>query len=95
MGTKTKATLLWISTASLLLASAWFLNLAMYHWFAADFHNEYSHAHDSWGNVFVLLAIALCGAFVGIVVAVFRRRNRRSAQAQPIKVTEASLGGKN
>lgn len=35
----------WVAAVLLLLASGWSFNLATYNWFAADFHNEYSHAY--------------------------------------------------
>jgi uncharacterized membrane protein YidH (DUF202 family) len=71
----------WLLAALLLCGSGWFLNIAIYNWFAADFHNQYSHAYASRGNVFFLAALALFVAFVSVIVAGVRSaKNRRMAK---------------
>ena len=77
MNINAKAVLLWISAALLLFASAWSLNIAISNWWAADFHTEYRHAYASRGNTFFFVALAFCGAFAGMVVAIFRLRKKR------------------
>jgi uncharacterized membrane protein YidH (DUF202 family) len=68
----------WVAAALLLLASGWFLNIAMYNWWAAGFpHNEYRHAYASRGNIFSVLAIMLFAAFVSVVVAILRASKKR------------------
>lgn len=62
----------WVMAALLLLASGWSLNVAMYCWWAATFHNQYSHAYVSRGAVFFVIALALFGMFVSVVVAIRR-----------------------
>jgi hypothetical protein len=37
----------WVMAVLLLLASGWAFNLATYNWFAADFHDRYSHLYAS------------------------------------------------
>jgi TRAP-type C4-dicarboxylate transport system permease small subunit len=77
MKMNTKAVLLWICGALLLLASLYSLNIATYNWFAADFHNQYSHDFASRGNIFFFLALALFAAFVLVVTAIFRSARKR------------------
>jgi uncharacterized membrane protein YidH (DUF202 family) len=63
--------------ALLLLASGWSFNIATYNWFAADYHNEYSHAYASRGNIFFIVALALLAAFVWVIVAILRSGKKR------------------
>jgi len=63
--------------AFLLIAFGWSLNLATYNWFAADFHNQYSHAYKSRGNIFSIVALALFAASESVVVALRRSRTKR------------------
>jgi hypothetical protein len=63
--------------AVLLLASGWSFNLATYNWFAADFHNQYTHGYASRGNIFSIVALALFAAFVWVIVALLRSRKKR------------------
>ena len=72
-----KTILLWTSASLLFLASAWFLNIATYNWFAADFHNKYSHAYASRGSTFFISATVLFVAFILVVVAIIRSRKKR------------------
>ena len=67
----------WVMAVFLLLASGWFFNIAMYNWFAADFHNEYSHAYASRGNIFFIVALALFAAFASVIVAIRRSGKKR------------------
>ncbi len=48
-----------------------------YNWFAADFHNEYSHAYASRGNIFSIVALALFAASVSVIVALRRSGKRK------------------
>ena len=77
MKINTKAVLLWTSAVLLLLASLCSLNIATYNWFAADFHNQYSHDFAFRGNIFFFLALALFAAFIFVVVAIFRSARKR------------------
>jgi hypothetical protein len=77
MAAKGKTILLWTSAPLLLLASAWSFNIATYNWFAADFHNEYSHAYASRGNYFFVLTVAFFAAFVWVIVTIIRSRKKR------------------
>jgi len=63
--------------ALLLLASVWSFNIATYNWFAADFHNEYSHAYASRGNIFSVVALALFAGSLVLIVALLRAGNKR------------------
>jgi len=67
----------WIVAAILLLASGWSFNLATYNWFAADFHNQYSHAYASRGNIFSIVALGLFAASVWVIAALFRSGKKR------------------
>ncbi|MGB2676346.1 MAG: hypothetical protein WAN12_04610 [Candidatus Acidiferrum sp.] len=68
----------WLIAIALLFVSGWFLNIAMYNWWAAGFpHNEYRHAYASRGNIFSVLAIVLFAAFVSVVVAILRASKKR------------------
>jgi NADH:ubiquinone oxidoreductase subunit K len=70
--------------ALLLLAAGWSFNLATYNWFAADFHDKYSHAYASRGNVFSIVALALFAASVWVAVALLRSgRKRRLEDGRP------------
>ena len=70
-------TVIYVVMASLLLvASGWSLNIATYNWFAADFPGEYRQAYASRGNHFFFLAVALSSAFVLIIIALIRRREK-------------------
>ena len=74
----------WVLAVFLLLASGWSFNLATYNWFAADFHNEYSHAYASRGNIFSIVALALLAASAWVVVALLRSsRKRRLGDGHP------------
>jgi uncharacterized membrane protein YidH (DUF202 family) len=77
MGSRAARVASWMLAAFLLLASGWSFNLATYNWFAADFHNEYSHAYASRGNIFSIVALALFAASVCVVVAVLRSGKKR------------------
>jgi hypothetical protein len=68
--------MLWLGDFLLLLASAYSLNIATYNWFAADFHNQSSHAYAMRGNLFFFIAVALFGAFVGVAIILIRGRKR-------------------
>ena len=70
----------WVAASLLLLASGWSFNIATYNWFAADFHNEYSHAYASRGNVLSVVALALFAASVSVIVALLRARKKRRAE---------------
>jgi multisubunit Na+/H+ antiporter MnhB subunit len=59
MSPRASRVIAWVVVAVLLLASGWSSNIATYNWFAADFHNQYSHAYASRGNVFSIVALAL------------------------------------
>ena len=67
----------WLVAATLLLVSAWSFNLATYNWYAADMHDKYSQVYLSRGNVFFIMALALFGAAVWVIVALFRSRKKR------------------
>jgi TRAP-type C4-dicarboxylate transport system permease small subunit len=67
----------WLVAATLLLVSAWSFNLATYNWFAADMHDKYSQVYASRGNVFLIVALALFGATLWVIVALFRSRKKR------------------
>lgn len=67
----------WVVAALFLLASGWSFNLATYNWFAADFHNQYSHAYASRGNTFSIVALGLFAAFGWVIVALLRARKKR------------------
>lgn len=67
----------WVMAAVLLLAAGWSLNVAMYCWWAAGFHNQYSHAYVSRAAVFFIIALVLFGAFVSVVVLILRWSKRR------------------
>jgi len=67
----------WLVAATLLLASAWSFNLATYNWYVADMHDKYSELYASRGNVFFIVALALFGAAVWVIVALFRSRKKR------------------
>jgi len=72
----------WVMAVLLLLASGWSFNLATSNWFAADFHNQYSHAYASRGNIFSIVALALLAASVWVIVALLRSgKKRRMAKA--------------
>ncbi len=77
MTSTTPIIILWAAAVLLLLGAGWSFNIATYNWFAADFHNEYSRAYASRGNVFSLIAIALFLAFVSAIVAALRLRKRK------------------
>ena len=49
--------------------------------FAADFHNEYSHAFATRGNIFFIVALALLAASVAVVV-VLRRSGKKQRMAK-------------
>jgi hypothetical protein len=76
MSSRTARAALWLVAATLLLASAWAFNLAAYNCYAADIHDKYSQAYASRGNVFSIVAMALFGAAVWVVVALFRSRKK-------------------
>jgi hypothetical protein len=74
----------WVVAALLLLlASGWSFNLATYNWFAADFHNEYSHAYASRGNIFSIVALALFAASVSVIVTLRRSGKRKRLGGWP------------
>jgi uncharacterized membrane protein YidH (DUF202 family) len=77
MSSKTARVTSWVMAALLLLASGWSFNIATYNWFAADYHNEYSHAYASRGNIFFIVALALLAAFVWVIVAILRSGKKR------------------
>ena len=77
MTPKKKTILWWIVALLLLLASGWSLNIATYNWFAADFHNEYSRAYASQGNIFFILALALFAASGWTVFTIIRSSKKR------------------
>jgi len=77
MTPKKKTILSWIVASLLLLASGWSLNIAIYNWWAADFHDKYSHAYASRGNIFFILALALFAASGWAVFAIIRSRKKR------------------
>lgn len=62
----------------LFLVSGWSLNIATYNWYAADFHNQYSRAYASRGNVFFIVAVVLFAGAISIVVALLRSRKKQS-----------------
>jgi hypothetical protein len=73
---------LWVVAVLLLLASGWSFNIATFNWFAADFHNEYSHAYLSRGNIFAIIAIVLFAASMAMIVGLIRSaKKRRMAKA--------------
>ena len=67
----------WLVAATLLLVSAWSFNLATYNWYAAKMHDNYSQVYASRANVFFIVAPALFGAGVWVIVALFRSRKKR------------------
>jgi hypothetical protein len=67
----------WVVAVLLLLGSGWSFNIAFYNWWAADFHNQYSHAYASRGTVFFVVALALFGTFVSVVIAILRWSKKR------------------
>jgi hypothetical protein len=67
----------WVVAALLLLASGCSFNIATYNWFAADFHNQYSHAYASRGNIFSILALALFAGSAWVIVALLRSGKKR------------------
>jgi uncharacterized membrane protein YidH (DUF202 family) len=77
MNPKTARVTSWVMAALLLLLSGWSLNIATYNWFAADHHDEYSHAYASRGNIFFIVALALFAAFVWLIVAILRSGKKR------------------
>jgi Zn-dependent protease with chaperone function len=81
MTVRVRKVLGWTSAVFLLVASAWFFNVATYDWFGADFHNEYSHAYAAQGNRFFILAVALFVAFVWAVVVTIRFSRRNKSRA--------------
>jgi TRAP-type C4-dicarboxylate transport system permease small subunit len=60
-----------------LLASAWSFNLATYNWFAADFHNQYSHPYATRGNIFSIVGLAFFVAFLLAIIAIVRSSRKR------------------
>jgi len=66
----------WIAAVLLLALSAWSCNLAAFNWYAADFHDEYSRAHASRGNIFFFIALACLIASVTIIVVMVRRMKK-------------------
>jgi uncharacterized membrane protein YidH (DUF202 family) len=77
MNSRTARVTYWVVAVLLLLASVWSFNIATYNWFAADHHNEYSHAYASRGNIFFIVALALFAAFVGVIAAILRSGKKR------------------
>ena len=77
MNSRAARLLSWVLAALLLLASVWSFNIATYNWFAADFHNEYSHAYASRGNIFSVVALALFAGSLVLIVALLRAGNKR------------------
>jgi len=67
----------WLIVAALLFVSGWFLNLATYNWFAADFRGDYSHSYALRGNIFFVAALVLIAASVWVTVATLRSRKKR------------------
>jgi uncharacterized membrane protein YidH (DUF202 family) len=59
----------------LLIGSGWSFNIATYNCFAADFHNQYSQAYASRGNIFFLVALALFAGSVSVTIAILRSKN--------------------
>jgi len=77
MTPKKKTILWWIIALLLLLASGWSLNVAIYNWWAADFHDKYSHAYASRGNIFSIVALVLFAASISMIVALLRSGKKR------------------
>lgn len=77
MNSKTARVRYWVGAVLLILASGWSFNIATYNWFAADFHNQYSHAHALRGNIFFIVALALFVASVLVIVAILRSGKKR------------------
>jgi len=72
----------WLAAILLLLASVWCLNIAFSNWFAADFHNQYSRAYASRGNIFSIVALVLLAVSAWVIVATLRSaQKRRKAKA--------------
>jgi TRAP-type C4-dicarboxylate transport system permease small subunit len=67
----------WVVAVLLLFASGWSFNLATYNWFVADFHDKYSQAYASRGNIFSIVALGLFAATVWVVVVLLRSRKKR------------------
>ena len=71
----------WVMAILLLLTSGGAFNVAMYNWFAADSHNEYSRAYASRGNVFFFVGLALFAAFAWTIVTILRSdKGQRTAK---------------
>ena len=77
MSSKTARVTSWVMAVLLLLAAGWSFNIATYNWFAADFHNQYSHAYASRGNIFSIVALALFAASVSVIVALLHSGKKR------------------
>jgi len=78
MNVKTRPVVWWITAGLSLVASIWSFNLATYNWFAADHHNEYSHAFALRGNAFSILSIALFVVFISLLIIALRSRKKKS-----------------
>jgi hypothetical protein len=87
MRSRAAKAMLWLTASLFLLASGWSLNIATYNWFAADFHNEYSRAFASRGNVFFFVALAFFAGLIAVVVIALRSFKRR--QDEPAVSNEA------
>jgi TRAP-type C4-dicarboxylate transport system permease small subunit len=82
MSSKTARVTSWVVAVLLLLASGWSFNIATYNWFAADFHNQYSHAYVSRGNIFSIIAFVLFATAMSMIVAlIWSAKKRRVAKA--------------
>jgi len=81
MNSKTARVAFWVMAVLLFLGAGWSFNIATFNWFAADFHNEYSHAFATRGNIFFIVALALLAASVSVVV-VLRRSGKKQRMAK-------------
>jgi hypothetical protein len=64
----------------LLAASGLSFNAAFASWFFADFHDEYSHANATRGNILFILALIFLAVFIWSVVAI-SRSTKKSTKA--------------
>jgi hypothetical protein len=59
----------------LLVLTLWCANLAMTHWFFADFRNGTAKWHESWGNRFAVLALSLLLGFLYVLRLLITKKN--------------------